>query len=64
MRNQTSFRLTTTLLPTGDEAKTTTVINKLDANGEKFYPTFTEETVVITNDDRTVIETTRATCNN
>ena len=64
MRNQTSFRLTTTLLPTDTTAKTTTVINKLDASGNKFYPTFTEETVVLTNDDRTVMETTRATCNN
>ena len=62
MRNQTSFRLTTTLLPTDTTAKTTTVINKVDSNGDKFYPTFTEETVVITNDDRTVMETTRATC--
>lgn len=64
MRNQTSFRLTTTLLPTDTTAKTTTVINKVDASGNKFYPTFTEETVVLTNDDRTVMETTRATCNN
>ena len=62
MRNQTSFRLTTTLLPTDTTAKTTTVINKVDSNGDKFYPTFTEETVVITNDDRTVMETTRAVC--
>ena len=64
MRNQTSFRLTTTLLPSDTTAKTTTVINKVDSDGNKFYPTFTEETVVITNDDRTVMETTRATCNN
>lgn len=64
MRNQTSFRLTTTLLPSDTTANTTTVINKVDASGNKFYPTFTEETVVITNDDRTVMETTRATCNN
>ena len=64
MKNQYSFRLTTTLLPTDTTAKTTTVINKLDSDGNKFYPTFTEETVVITNDDRTLIETTRATCNN
>jgi hypothetical protein len=64
MRNQTSVRLTTTLLPTDTTAKTTTVINKVDAGGNKFYPTFTEETVVLTNDDRTVMETTRATCNN
>lgn len=62
MRNQTSFRLTTTLLPSDTTAKTTTVINKVDSNGDKFYPTFTEETVVITNDDRTVMETTRAIC--
>ena len=62
MRNQTSFRLTTTLLPTDTTAKTTTVINKLDSNGEKFYPSFTEETVVLTNDDRTIMETTRAIC--
>ncbi len=62
MRNQTSFRLTTTLLPTDMTAKTTTVINKVDSNGEKFYPSFTEETVVLTNDDRTVMETTRAIC--
>ncbi len=62
MRNQTSFRLTTTLLPTDMTAKTTTVINKVDSNGEKFYPSFTEETVVLTNDDRTVMETARATC--
>ena len=62
MRNQTSFRLTTTLLPTDTTAKTTTVINKVDENGDKFYPTFTEETVVLTNDDRTVMETTRAIC--
>ena len=55
MRNQTSFRLTTTLLPTDTTAKTTTVINKVDSNGDKFYPTFTEETVVLTNDDRTVL---------
>lgn len=64
MRNQTSFRLTTTLLPSDTTAKTTQVINKLDQWGNKFYPTFTEETVVLTNDDRTVMETTRATCNN
>ena len=62
MRNQTSFRLTTTLLPSDTTAKTTTVINKLDAGGNKFYPTFTEETVVLTNDDRTIMETTRAIC--
>lgn len=62
MRNQTSFRLTTTLLPWDMTAKTTTVINKLDSNGEKFYPSFTEETVVLTNDDRTMMETTRAIC--
>lgn len=62
MRNQTSFRLTTTLLPTDTTAKTTTVINKVDSSGNKFYPTFSEETVVITNDDRTIMETTRATC--
>jgi len=62
MRNQTSFRLTTTLLPSDTTAKTTTVINKVDSDGNKFYPTFTEETVVITNDDRTVMETTRAVC--
>jgi len=62
MRNQTSFRLTTTLLPSDTTAKTTQVINKVDSNGNKFYPTFTEETVVLTNDDRTVMETARATC--
>lgn len=62
MRNQTSFRLTSTLLPTDTTATTTTVINKVDSNGDKFYPTFTEETVVLTNDDRTVMETTRAIC--
>lgn len=61
MRNQTSFRLTTTLLPTDMTAKTTQVINKVDENGDKFYPTFTEETIVLTNDDRTVMETARAT---
>lgn len=64
MKNQYSFRLTTTLNPNDATAKTTQVINKVDSNGDKFYPTFTEETVVITNDDRTIIETTRATCNN
>lgn len=64
MKNQYSFRLTTTLLPTDTTAKTTDVINKVDANWDKFKPTFTEETVVITNDDRTIIETTRATCTN
>lgn len=64
MRNQTSFRLTTTLLPNDTTANTTTVINKLDSSGNKFYPTFTEETVVLTNDDRTIMETTRATCTN
>ena len=63
MRNQTSFRLTTTLLPSDMSAKTTQVINKVDSTGARFYPTFTEETIVITNDDRTVMETTRATCN-
>lgn len=64
MRNQTSFRLTTTLLPTDTTANTTTVINKVDSNGDKFYPTFTdEETVVLTNDDRTVMEITKAVCN-
>ena len=62
MKNQYSFRLTTTLLPTGTTAKVTQVINKVDAQGNKFYPTFTEETVVITNDDRTIMETTRAVC--
>lgn len=66
MKNQYSFRLTTTVLPTdlwsSHPAKTTQVINKVDANGNKFYPNFTEETVVITNDDRTIMETTRATC--
>jgi len=64
MKNQYSFRLTTTLLPTDTSAKTTQVINKTDSSGNKFYPNFTEETVVLTNDDRTIIETTRATCNN
>lgn len=62
MKNQYSFRLTTTLLPSGASAKTTQVINKVDSDGNKFYPNFTEETVVITNDDRTIMETTRATC--
>lgn len=62
MKNQYSFRLTTTLLPTDTTAKVTQVINKVDAQGNKFYPTFTEETVVITNDDRTIMETTRAVC--
>ena len=62
MRNQTSFRLTTTLLPTDTTAKTTQVINKVDSDGNKFYPTFTSETVVLTNDDRTIIETTIASC--
>lgn len=61
MLNQTSFRLTTTLLPTDTTAKTTEVINKVDSSGNKFKPTFTEETVVLTNDDRTIMETTRAT---
>ena len=64
MRNQTSFRLTSTVLPTDlwwtYPAKVTTVINKLDEWGNKFYPKFTEETVVLTNDDRTVMETVRA----
>ena len=64
MRNQTSFRLTTTLQPSDTTAKTTQVINKVDSDGNKFYPTFTEETVVLTNDDRTVMETTRASCSN
>ena len=64
MRNQTSFRLTTTLLPTDMTAKTTQVINKVDSDGNKFYPTFSEETVVLTNDDRTIMETTRASCSN
>jgi hypothetical protein len=64
MKNQYSFRLTTTLLPTDTTAKVTQVINKVDAQGNKFYPTFTEETVVITNDDRTIMETTRAVCTN
>ena len=62
MKNQYSFRLTTTLLPTDTTAKVTQVINKVDSEGNKFYPTFTEETVVITNDDRTIMETTRAVC--
>lgn len=62
MKNQYSFRLTTTLLPSDTQAKTTQVINKVDSDGNKFYPNFTEETVVITNDDRTIMETTRATC--
>ena len=64
MKNQYSFRLTTTLLPSDTSAKTTQVINKVDSDGNKFYPNFTEETVVITNDDRTIMETTRATCTN
>ena len=69
MKNQYSFRLATTVLPTdiGSQhtAKTTQVINKVDSDGNKFYPTFNEEeTVVITNDDRTVMETVKATCNN
>lgn len=64
MKNQYSFRLTTTLLPTDTTAKVTQVINKVDSEGNKFYPTFTEETVVITNDDRTIMETTRAVCTN
>ena len=68
MRNQTSFRLTTTVLPTDKwadhKAKVTQVINKVNESGEKYYPTFTEETVVLTNDDRTIMETVRAVCNN
>lgn len=64
MLNQTSFRLTTTLLPTDMQAKTTRVINKVNANGEGYYPTFVNETVVLTNEDRTVMETARANCNN
>lgn len=62
MLNQTSFRLVSTLLPTDMQAKTTKVINKVNAKGESYYPTFTNETVVLTNEDRTVMETAKASC--
>lgn len=62
MLNQTSFRLKNTLLPTDSSAKVTEVINKKNEHGENYFPTFVHETVVITNEDRTVMETTKASC--
>lgn len=64
MLNQTSFRLKTTLLPSDNTGVTTQVINKVNENGERFFPTFSQETLVLTNEDRTVMETTKASCIN
>lgn len=64
MLNQTSFRLKTTLLPSDNTGITTQVINKVNENGERFFPTFSQETLVLTNEDRTVMETTKASCIN
>lgn len=63
MLNQTSFRLTTTLRPDDVTWKVTEVINKKDGSWHTFYPSFTNETVVLTNESWTMIETTKASCN-
>ena len=64
MLNQTSFRLRSVLLPTDTIGETTQVINKVNEEGKRYYPTFSKETLVLTNDDRTVMETTKASCIN
>ena len=64
MLNQTSFRLRSVLLPTDTIGETTQVINKVNEEGKRYYPTFSKETLVLTNDDRTVMETTKASCVN
>lgn len=64
MLNQTSFRLRSVLLPTDTTGETTQVINKVNEEGKRYYPTFSKETLVLTNDDRTVMETTKASCIN
>lgn len=38
------------------------VINKKNNDGESYYPSFVNETVVLTNEYWTVIETTKASC--
>ena len=62
MLNQTSFRLASTLSPSSMTWKVTMVINKKNNNGESYYPSFVNETVVLTNEYWTVIETTKASC--
>lgn len=62
MLNQTSFRLASTLTPTSMTGKVTMVINKKNNSGDPYYPSFTNETVVLTNEYWTVIETTKASC--
>lgn len=62
MLNQTSFRLASTLSPTSMTGKVTMVINKKNNSGDPYYPSFTNETVVLTNEYWTVIETTKASC--
>lgn len=62
MLNQTSFRLASTISPTSYSAKVTQVINKKDNNWDSYYPSFTDETVVLTNEYWSVIETTKASC--
>lgn len=62
MLNQTSFRLASSLTPTTYSGKVTQVINKKNNSGESYYPSFTNETVVLTNEYWSVIETTKASC--
>ena len=62
MLNQTSFRLASTLSPSSMTWKVTMVINKKNNDGESYYPSFVNETVVLTNEYWTVIETTKASC--
>lgn len=62
MLNQTSFRLASSLTPTSTTGKVTQVINKKNNNWDNYYPSFINETVVLTNEYGSVIETTKATC--
>lgn len=62
MLNQTSFRLASSLQPSSLSGKVTQVINKKNNSGDPYYPSFSNETVVLTNEYGTVIETTKASC--
>lgn len=62
MLNQTSFRLASSLQPSSYSGKVTQVINKKNNSWDPYYPSFTNETVVLTNEYGSVIETTKASC--
>ena len=61
MKNQRSFRTKSRLKIVDNSAKVSKVIWKKDANWLEFYPSFTNQTVVLMTEDRKVYETTKAT---